>query len=205
MNTVTLDAPSASDTEITITAPDLASLSGQIAEGDGEFVTFVTVGPDTNAAGGFVDSEPTVASGFGFELPQVSSVVASDTGESSGSILGGYELTITGTGFKGVTRVLFSDGLGLAQTVTLDAPSSSDTEITITAPDLASLAGQIPDGESGLDADVQVGIPDVNAEIGFVESATSVGSEFTFELPTVTSVVATGTGDSSGSIAVAMS
>ncbi len=64
--------------------------------------------------------------------------------------------------------------------MTLDAPSSSDTEITITAPHLASLAGQIPDGESALDADVQVEIPDVNAEIGFVESATSVGSEFTF-------------------------
>jgi hypothetical protein len=56
----------------------------------------------------------------------------------SGSFLGGYPLTITGSGFTGATSVNFSDG-NSSSTVPLDGsdPGSSvvsDTIINVTAP-----------------------------------------------------------------------
>ena len=92
-------------------------------------------------------------------------------------------MTITGTGTTDATRVQFNGGSGVVKTVPLDAPSSSDTEITITAPDLSSLADQIPSGADALATDVVVGIPDVNAIGGFVDSAVGASDQFNFVPP----------------------
>ena len=209
VKTVPLDSPSASDTEITVAAPDLSSLADQIAAGKFELKTQVSVAvPDANAPGGFVEGDVSVASeaAFTFEMPLVTSVQGAD-GQLSGSIIGGYQLTITGSGFMGATHVgFFVDG-SVVKTVALDAPSESDTEITVTAPDLSSLVDQIPAGKFELKTGVSVVVPDANAPGGFVESDPSVaaGAVFTFELPVISSVVAMDGGDSLGRLSAAIS
>ncbi|MDE3203625.1 MAG: IPT/TIG domain-containing protein [Acidobacteriota bacterium] len=188
-------APSTSDTTIVVTAPDLSALVGSVPAGSNVLTIDVVVGiADANAPGGVVVSHD---SPFGFDIPAIATVTATATGGTHGSIIGGYQLTIEGKDLTGIDTVILALDGARVKTIAI-TPSTSDTTIQVTAPDLSSLAGSIPAGSTTLPVDVIVQTNDANAPAGVIASNQV---PFDFNVPTVSSVTATDTGAAHGGIA----
>ena len=168
-----------------VTAPDLASLAGDITPGQADLTTDVVVEifpPATDGVAQGVDSPINPGDEFDFELPQVDSVRDEATGTNSGSILGGDTVDIFGSGFEqpqgGSVTVCFNQtsaqaaATGVApatqcpattdlNTVTID----SDEQLTVTSPELADEVNNIPTGQSDLETDVIVMVSDAQVNV----------------------------------------
>jgi hypothetical protein len=203
----------ASPTELTIKTPDLVSLQKQIPAGKEGLPLNVTVAIETDKD--FVESQSTF-DGTGddaFEalLPKVDSVIEPESGLSAGSLLGGETLKIKGSGFNvpegGSAQVQFYLGGDRVKTVSVaNATEESETitpnQIVVTAPDMASLQKQIPEGQDTLPVDVVVAIKDAAGEEALSPSSLDGQGDdvFEFTVPFVSSVTDETTGKRSGSI-----
>jgi len=197
-----------SSSVIEVQAPDLASLAKEIPDGEDGLATDVVVAvgtSETNQAQSQTEGTGEGADSYDALIPVVTSVTDVQTGKSSGSILGGDKLRIEGQGFDvpagGKAAVAFVyDGTIVKTLKTVEPVSSSVIEVE--APDLVSLAKEIPDGEHGLATDIVVGVG--ASETDKVESRTEGTGEgadsYEALIPVVTSVKDVQTGKSSGSI-----
>src|SRR6202035_5547465 len=133
-------------TAVAVDAPDLASLAGSIPQGQLSLVIGVSAAiADPVAPGGFVPSGHNGLPPLGFDLPDITSLSASTTGQNHGSINGGYEVTVSGTELIGVTTVQFFLGDDRIKTVPIDeSEDDSDTSLDFNAPDLSTLIASIP-------------------------------------------------------------
>ena len=196
---IDLPSPSTSDTTIVVTAPDESALASLITSGSHSLPVGVKVAiTDGTGPGGAVlfETPPTT---FEFDVPTVSSVTATATGATHGGIVGGYQLTVSGSDLGGVTQVAFLDGADQVKTITLPGPSASNTSIQVTAPDLSALITSIPAGGHSLPIGVEVAIAD-GSNPGGPPLFQSPPTTFGFNVPSVTSVTATATGATHGSI-----
>lgn len=175
---------SADGTSITLTSPGDPLDTQDACPGTAGIVTdvVVTVGSGPDA----VESQVSGADAFTFELPIVAGVVDTDSTFQGGPIVGGNELVVYGSGLTGATKVEFVlDGRVVA---TEPTSGGSDSGVAITAPNLTSLAGLIPRGQSALATQLYVEIPDAHAPGGLLQSGASPYDGLAFETPVVTSV-----------------
>ena len=177
--------------------------SGLVVGGGGSSVTISSPGELSNwvnscgAAGIVTDVRVTVADAatgatfespvdpssdhFAFELPSINSVGLASTGASSGPLGGGEPLVVGGSGFAAVTSVQIE--LGGVVEATLPVVPTSDSEIDFTAPNLSTLAAQLPAGQSSLAVAVVALMPDASVttgpHTGFLVSPVGPPSAFT--------------------------
>ena len=109
---------------------------------------------------------------------------------TQGPVVGGESVTINGSGFTGATAVNFV-GAGGTTTVTLPTPSTSDTSITVNAPNLSQQmnAAQV---NTNYTVDVEVVTP------GGTSKASPPGDSYTAMVPIVTAVNTTVNGSPTG-------
>jgi len=200
------DVVPVSSTVIEVEAPDLASLAKEIPDGKDGLATDVVVGIGTSETDQVQSQTEGTGEGpdaYEARRPMITSVTDVQTGKSSGSILGGDTLKIEGENFSvpagGKAGVAFVHG-GIIKTLKV-VPVSS-TVIEVEAPDLASLAKEIPDGKDGLALDLVIGMFDGEGnEVQSPTEGTGEGPDsYDALIPVVTSVTDVQTGKSSGSI-----
>jgi hypothetical protein len=109
-----------------------------------------------------------------------------------GPVVGGEPVTILGSGFTGATAVNFV-GAGGTTTVTLPTPSTSDSSITVNAP---NLSGQMNTVLANTNYTV-----DVEVVTGTTSLANPPNDSYTAMVPVVTAVNTTVNGNTSGSAA----
>lgn len=212
---------SVSPDEILLTAPDLASLKGLIAEGDDALALDVVVAIKDAAGEEVVSPSNLDGEGddaFGATIPFIQSVTDETTKTSSGSILGGDTLKIKGLAFNAPAgakvMVKFNLGTDTVKTVPVNTelseceegceegePTQSSTELTVETPNLANLAKSIPEGKEGLPLNVTVAIVTKTEEVESKSSFDGEGDDaFEALLPKVSSVADKETGEPVGSI-----
>jgi hypothetical protein len=183
-----LNAVVVSDTEITVIAPDATTAAGD----DGEFATNVHVSFNNSADPGTpVRAVATTESdsSYSFGAPVIDSV-SPDNGPNGG----GNTITITGAGFQdagfSLDGVTFDPTGGDATPIDgLNAVVVSDSEITVTAPDVTAQL----DGESSLATEIDASF--TNAEDSTPVDATEANPQddaYTFEEPQLDLVAPTG-------------
>jgi hypothetical protein len=123
-----------------------------------------------------------------FPLPGTPIVESLTT--TQGPVVGGEAVTINGSGFTGATAVNFV-GAGGTTTVTLPTPSTSDTSITVNAPNLSQQmnAAKV---NTNYTVDVEVVTP------GGTSQASPPGDSYTAMVPIVTAVNTTVNGSPTG-------
>ena len=123
-----------------------------------------------------------------FPLPGTPVVESLTT--TQGPVVGGEPVTINGSGFTGATAVNFV-GAGGTTTVTLPTPSTSDTSITVNAPNLSQQmnAAQV---NTNYTVDVEVVTP------GGTSKASPPSDSYTAMVPIVTAVNTTVNGSPTG-------
>jgi hypothetical protein len=200
------DVVPVSSTVIEVEAPDLASLAKEIPDGKDGLATDVVVGIGTSETDQVQSQTEGTGEGpdaYEARRPMITSVTDVQTGKNSGSILGGDTLKIEGENFNvpagGKAGVAFVHG-GIIKTLKVEPVSS--TVIEVQAPDLASLAKEIPDGKDGLALDLVIATFDGEGnEVQSPTEGTGEGPDsYDALIPTVDSVTDVQTGKSSGSI-----
>ena len=205
-----------SATEIQMKAPNLSKYVSKIPPGQDRLGMDVVV-TITGSEGGSEDEEQSRVqrsgegapneTGDGYEALSlaVESVTDEVTGTNTGSILGGDQLKIEGSGFEvpegGTATVTFEQhGEVLGEPVTATAKGTE--ELLVTAPDFAKYESKIPEGKSALELTVRVTL-----EIGGekIESELLIGEDegddtYLASEPTITSVTDEQTGTNQGSI-----
>jgi hypothetical protein len=109
---------------------------------------------------------------------------------TQGPVVGGESVTISGSGFTGATAVNFV-GAGGTTTVTLPTPSTSESSITVDAPDLS---GQM--NTAGVNTNYTVDVEVVTP--GGTSPANPPNDSYTAMVPLVTAVNTTVNGNTSG-------
>ncbi len=109
---------------------------------------------------------------------------------TQGPVVGGEQVTINGSGFTGATAVNFV-GAGGTTTVTLPTPSTSDTSITVNAPNLSQQMNTA-EVNTNYTVDVEVVTP------GGTSQASPPGDSYTAMVPVVTAVNTTVNGNTAG-------
>ena len=183
---------------IEVKTPDLAKFQSKIPEGQDalklEVDLIVSDGTEE------VQSGPPIHNTYEAVLPEVTAVKDAETGVEAGSILGGDELKIEGSGFSapagGKTRVVFShDGTPLGEDEVMPV---SETEIDTKTPDLSQYVADIKPGEKALGLEVRVDVSDGEHEV----TGAILGDEVDFVafIPVVASVTDAEIGDDFGPI-----
>lgn len=161
----TVDATPTSTSQIDVKMPDLSSLARDVHEADeGLPLDVVVVLSEAGELEGAQASSLSEYDGEGADrlvaqVPVVRSVAGATTEKPSGAIDGDEPLSIKGSGFSvplgGEVLVGFYDGHDLVKTVNATSTTNGE-EISVEAPDLMSLAGEIQPGRHGLPLNVVV-------------------------------------------------
>ncbi len=203
-------------TEIQMKAPNLSKYASEIPSGHDRLGMDVVV-RITGSEGGTEDEEQSRTQRSGEGGPDetgdsyealslaVDSVIDETTGTNYGSILGGEQLRIEGSGFEvpagGTATVTFEqNGEVLGEPVT--ATSGGTEDLFLTTPDFAKYEPKIPDGTSALELTVRVTL-EIDGEK--IESERLFGEDegndtYLASEPAITSATDEQTGTAQGSI-----
>ena len=99
----------------------------------------------------------------------ITSITDNATGNDTTSMAAKHDLTITGSGFTGVTKVFFARPGGGSVFEGVPVTPDSDTQITFPAPDMGTYADEVA-SDGRLHTEVTVGVPDDAQPEGFLES-----------------------------------
>jgi hypothetical protein len=191
-----------SDTEIEAELPDLRAYRSKASKATGGIPVEVTVVVSDGAAN--VLSLPNTGSLFEAFAPNVTSVTDEETGNSTGSILGGDTVHIEGTGFVVPTggKAVVAFDLGPDDLKNVVVTPISSTEIEVESPDLTAFINKIPAKKLGLPLNLVVAIANSHGENAeSLNNETGAGPEaFEALIPQVTSVTDEETTSNNGSI-----
>ena len=169
-----------SDTEMTVTAPDMNSVIGAASTLD------TTVQAQTSGEDGDVITTAPASQGaddYQFGTPVVDSV-----SPVSGPLMGGQTVTITGSGFESPSLsfegVTFDPGGVGEDLAAADVEVDSDSKITVTTPDATEAA----DGKSTLATTVEVDFKDIESGDDVPATAEVGADDYSFGAPVVDSI-----------------
>ncbi len=190
-----------SATEVELVAPNMASFASEIPADKHALETKAILTIEDALATVSNSGEGEAGNLYEALAPTIDSV-SNDTADTSnsGSIAGGEELRITGSGFNlpsvgASAKVVFESSGDTLEGV--DVTPVSPTEIALTSPDLLKYRSRIAPGKDGLAADVAVVLESEGVGVQSAEGET--GAAYTAELPKVESVVDDDTGSGIGS------